>query len=120
MPSTAESVPSATWPEGVVARYVTVGGATVDIATPHVERQVGGHAIVPIGDGLTVQKKPETVIDVTITARCSACPGIDESTYLGLYPFALDGMVDSHYGREARQWAQAHAEKCRAVPRPTA
>ena len=119
MSSTAQSVPSAAWPEGVVARYLTDVGATVDITTPHTERQVGEHAIVPIGDGLSVQKKPETVIDVTITARCSACLGIDESTYLGLYPFALEGLVDSHYGRGARQWAQAHAEKCRALPRPT-
>ena len=116
MPSTAQTT---TWPEGVVARYLTDVGATVDITTPHVERQVGEHAIVPIGDGLTVQKKPEIVIDVTITARCSGCPDDYTATYLGLFPFALKGLVDGHYGRDAREWAQAHAEKCRALPRPT-
>ncbi|NUP15483.1 MAG: hypothetical protein HOZ81_05135 [Streptomyces sp.] len=120
MPSSAKTTQSTDWPMGVVARYVTVAGATVDITTPHSERQVGEYATVPIGDGLSVQKRPETVIDVTVTARCSGCLDSDEGTYLGLYPSALDGLVDSHYGRGARKWAQVHAEKCRAVPRPTA
>lgn len=106
------------WDEGVIARYLTVAGATVDITTPHTERQVGEHATVPMGNGLSVQKRPETVIDVTITARCSACLDTDEGTYLGLYPSALNGLVDSHYGRDARRWAQAHASECRALPRP--
>lgn len=108
------------WPEGVVARYLAVGGATVDITTPHAERQVGEHAVVPIGDGLAVRKRPETVFDVTVTARCSGCLDEYAGTYLGLFPSALRGLVDSHYGREARNWAQSHAETCRALPRPTA
>jgi hypothetical protein len=106
------------WPPTVVARYLTVAGATVDITTPHTERQVGEHATVPMGNGLSVQKRPETVIDVTITARCFGCLDSDEGTYLGLYPSALKGLIESHYGRDARRWAQAHASACRALPRP--
>ncbi len=116
--SAQTSPPQEPWEQGVVARYLTVAGATVDITTPHTERQIGEHATVPMGNGLSVQKRPETVIDVTITARCSGCLTSDEGTYLGLYPSALKGLVDSHYGREARAWAQAHAEKCRALPNP--
>lgn len=106
------------WPDDVIARYLTVAGATVDITTPHTERQIGEHATVPMGNGLSVQKRPETVIDVTITAYCSGCLGADERTYLGLYPSALKGLLDSHYGRDTRKWAQDHASVCRALPRP--
>jgi hypothetical protein len=120
VPASVQTAQSSEWPEDVVARYLTVAGATVDVTTPHIERQVGEHATVSIGDGLSVRTRPETVIDVTITARCSACLDSDESTYLGMYPSALDGIVDSLSGRAIRNWAQGHAEKCRALPRPTA
>lgn len=68
------------WPEGAVARYLTVAGATVDI---------------------TNSGKPD---DHRHYTRCTGC----------------------HYGRNrswvnediAHQNAQAHAEKCRALPRP--
>ena len=33
MPSSARTAESTDWPEGVIARYLTVGGATVDIET---------------------------------------------------------------------------------------
>ncbi|MEU6279756.1 hypothetical protein [Streptomyces sp. NPDC047028] len=112
--------PTTPWPEGVLARYLTVGGATVDLTTPHTERQVGEHATVPMGNGLSVQRRPETVIDVTITARCSGCLDSHEDTYLGLYPSALKDIVGSHYGQDAREWAQDHASECRAMPRPEA
>ena len=68
------------WPEGCVARYWTVAGATVDITNS--------------GKG----------DDHRHYTRCTGC----------------------HYGRNggwvnediAHQNAQAHAEKCRALPRP--
>lgn len=76
------------WPEGVIARYLTVGGATVDIK----ERQEGW-------------RSPHWF--------CTACPGTSLGAYTGPFgdPFTL---ADIH------KQAQAHAETCRALPRPTA
>lgn len=76
-PRTSEQQP---WPDGTIARYLTVGGATVDI---------------------TNSGKDD---DHRHYTRCTGC----------------------HYGRNrswvnediAHQNAQAHAEKCRALPRP--
>ncbi|MFE2486013.1 hypothetical protein ACFXGR_22485 [Streptomyces mirabilis] len=86
MPSTARTAASSPfaepWPEGVIARYVTVGGAPVNITSdPH--------------------------------WRCTACPGTSVGKYTNPWgiPFALD---------EIHEQAQEHAEKCRALPRPTA
>jgi hypothetical protein len=68
------------WPEGVIARYLTVTGATVDI-------------------------------DSQSTSRCTACHETDADDR-----FVSRGNSESR----ARRWAQRHAEKCRALPRPTA
>lgn len=106
------------WPEGIVARYVTVAGATVDITTPHEERQVGERGSMPIGNGLTVQLRPKTLIDVTIEAHCHGCGGSRSGQHPGLFPSAIKGLIDSGYGRDTREWAQAHAAECRALPRP--
>lgn len=67
-----------TWPEGVIARYLTTTGATVDVA-----ERVG-----------------ETHWPWVST--CQGCTQGHEDRY------------DSH----AHEWAQAHAERCRALPRP--
>ncbi|MGW4703248.1 hypothetical protein [Streptomyces sp. NPDC004285] len=71
-----------TWPEGVIARYLTVGGATVDI---------------------TSNGRPHWF--------CTACPGTSCGAYTGPFgtPFTLD---------QIHEQAQAHAEKCRAMPKP--
>lgn len=63
------------WEAGVIARYLTVGGATVDLTG-------GGHAT---------------------RYRCTGC---GDGTDIG-----------GNEGR-AREIAQGHAEKCRALPRP--
>ena len=75
---------TATWPEGVIARYLTVAEATVDI---------------------TCNGNPHW--------SCTACPGTSRGAYTGPfgYPFTID---------EIHEQAQAHAEKCRAMPKPTA
>ncbi|NUT24322.1 MAG: hypothetical protein HOV77_34650 [Hamadaea sp.] len=92
MPSTAQTATlspfAESWPEGVIARYVTVGGATVDIEE--------------IREGW---KSPHW--------RCHGCAGTSRGAYTGPFgdPFTLS---------EIREQAQAHAEKCRALPRPTA
>ncbi|WP_374778712.1 hypothetical protein OG756_42170 (plasmid) [Streptomyces sp. NBC_01310] len=65
------------------ARYLTVGGATVDV-TP----------------------KPEADEDAWQT-KCIGCDEVQEhNRYYG---------ADRNL-RDAREWAQAHAEKCRAMP----
>ncbi|MFJ8208131.1 hypothetical protein [Streptomyces sp. NPDC096033] len=67
-----------TWAEGAIARYLTVGGATV------------------------------FVWDATEWAPvCSICTGCGTSS--------RDGGPNSS---KPDQWAQAHAETCRAMPRP--
>ena len=64
------------WPDGVIVRYLTAGGATVDLTG-------GGNSTCH---------------------RCTGC-----------------GAGSADYGeaeRTARRYAQAHAEKCRALPKP--
>lgn len=90
------------WPKGVIARYLTVGGATVDI-TPILSRRLGD---------------PPYELKVA----CTGCPG---SKTIGTYRTEYDR---ARYGREvhdpegaerdARQWAQSHADICRAMPKP--
>lgn len=70
------------WEPGIIVRYLTVGGATVNITdnrTPH--------------------------------WHCTACPSTSVGAYTGPFgtPFTLDAI---------HKQAQAHAETCRAMPRP--
>jgi TPP-dependent indolepyruvate ferredoxin oxidoreductase alpha subunit len=81
-PQPAQPSP-APWPEGVIARYLTVGG----VADPN--------ATVDITD------KGEDTYWRYDTA-CAGCPHADMFTDLD----------------DARDDAQAHAERCRALPRP--
>ncbi|MGI5422964.1 hypothetical protein [Actinomadura luteofluorescens] len=80
------------WPDGVIARYVTVGGATVDIT--EIDRNERGGGVY------------ETV------ATCTGCP-------TGRERFHWEQGKDKADG-EARAWAQQHASECRAVPKPKA
>jgi hypothetical protein len=68
---------AAAWPEGVIARYLTVAGATVDLTGG------GNHTYY----------------------RCTGCD-FGKGTWWN--------------ERTALDHAQAHAETCRALPRPTA
>ncbi|GHJ18873.1 hypothetical protein [Streptomyces albus] len=70
------------WPEGVIARYLTVGGAKVDVTD--------------------TDEHPEAV--------CGGCP--QTFTRNSRY---ISGSLDT-----VHRWAQEHAEKCRALPRPEA
>jgi hypothetical protein len=93
------------WPEGVIARYLTVGGATVDIiehpddepatiatctgsGSTHIAAWDLAYYAAPIFSGY-----PER----TSTARSDARRQAE---------------------REARTWAQEHASECRAIPKP--
>ena len=96
MPSSARTAQPGTWPEGVVARYVTVAEALVDI------RYDNG----------------------TLRTRCSGehCSWTERTSTRVFYTDSdevrdqkiADALPDLQPG------AQAHAEKCRALPRPTA
>ncbi|MEU2730089.1 hypothetical protein ABZ650_20470 [Streptomyces griseoviridis] len=78
---------TAPWPANVHARYLTVGGATVD----------------------TVET------DEALTSTCGGCHarGVD---YFD--PMCTGSRMENHTRGQAHAWAQAHAEKCRALPRP--
>jgi hypothetical protein len=71
---------TAPWPDGVTARYLTIGGATVDL------------------------KDDESTTGYVDGGECTGC-----GHHIG-------------WGRAtfAREEAQRHAEKCRAMPRPAA
>lgn len=80
MPPTTETQQDA-WPEGVIVRYVTVWGATVDLSGTNSEA----------------------------TGVCTGC--------LAVFPDHTHLRTTLN---AARGWAQGHAEKCLALPRPTA
>ena len=82
------------WEPGVLARYLTVAGATVDIAyTSH--------------RGL-------------LTATCTGCGDIEQTDtggWLSDAPEKEDARIEKALP-ESRLLAQTHAETCRALPRP--
>lgn len=93
------------WPEGVVARYLTVGGAHVDVI-----EQSGYYS-----------RTEPTETHVT----CSGCPATHTVEW-GWDGYAAEfGQPQTNFDEggksstpQAREWAQAHAETCRALPRP--
>lgn len=81
----------AAWPEGVIARYLTVGGATVDVRHDYTS---------------------------TCDLTCGGCTEVERAHgYTGLRNPTVE-QQDHAAISEARQWAQEHAERCRAMPRP--
>jgi hypothetical protein len=99
------------WPEGILARYVTVAGVadgvtTVDLAViekPH-----------HFPDG-SVADRP------LIRAACAGCSASIEVSYWRMRrgTIAQWEVKDPQAAeRDARDWAQAHAEECRAMARP--
>lgn len=91
------------WPDGVIARYATVGGASVDIE----ERS-----------GYFGRTEPTET-----RAACSACPAVHAVEW-GWSPWNEEvGIPQEGFDEggknstpQAHEWAQAHAETCRAVP----
>ncbi|MBB1252912.1 hypothetical protein H3146_05960 [Streptomyces sp. OF3] len=94
MPKTVQF--ATTWPKGVIARYLTVGGATVDITH----------------DSLTAD---DTRPNVTC-AQCSGCSAYTNCEWESRADRFDNGS--SWADSDARAWAQEHAERCRALPRP--
>lgn len=83
------------WEPGTIARYLTVGGAVVDIS----------HDTLHLAD---------TEPNMT-TAQCGGCNAYHNEEW-GQTPRWASSIAED----EARKWAQSHAEKCRAMPRPAA
>ncbi|MEU8199512.1 hypothetical protein AB0C10_37585 [Microbispora amethystogenes] len=75
-----------TWPEGVIARYLTVGGATVDI------------------------REEKDDCDEDDRFYVAACTGCTDKCW--------NSRSDWNLSYQVRPWAQSHAEKCRAMPKP--
>lgn len=114
-------MPETTWPEGVIARYLTLGGASVDIAEKVIERTEGETGYGPIGDGYSGYRQPIELVDITLIATCSGCVATNEQEFTGIYAFARKGFLDElKPWQSPKNWAQSHAETCRAMPRPTA
>jgi GMP synthase-like glutamine amidotransferase len=93
---------TAPWPEGVIARYLTVGGATVDMTHQY-----------------NVLTPPEAYATL---ASCTGCPATSEHSHYRMVWGMTVQREEHHPGaadRDALVWAQAHAEKCRAMPKPT-
>ena len=92
---------TATWPEGVLARYLTAGGATVDLTHQ-----------------LTLHTPPQAYATL---AACTGCPASEEHNHHRLV-WGATVQREEHQpeaaDRDARAWAQSHAEKCRAMPKP--
>ena len=82
------------WSDGLIARYLTVAGATVDIT-------YASHS------GL-------------LAATCTGCGDVERTDTGGLLsdpPEKEDARIEKALP-ESRELAQAHAEKCRALPHP--
>jgi hypothetical protein len=102
MPGTVQ----AAWPEGVLARYLTKASEiTGDLS-------------------MTVDVSEEVAEDPKDEGYLAACRGCGASTLYNLGSTVLTlkhEFVSAADGeRLAREWAQSHAETCRAMPRPTA
>ncbi|MDK0524986.1 hypothetical protein [Streptomyces sp. ML-6] len=86
-----------TWPENVIARYLTVGGATVDITYMPAD----GLRAVCQGERCPWQDR-----EFTGTAYDDSVEDVDRKITTALLPLQIR--------------AQRHAETCRAMPKPTA
>lgn len=99
-PASQPSPSTEPWPESVIARYLTIAGATVDLS----------HDMALIDD-----TKPNLTI-----ARCGG-EGCNATHFEKWAPYsyrANNGSTGAD--QEVGKWAQAHAETCRALPHPAA
>lgn len=107
-----------TWPEGVIARYATVGGATVDIRTETAE----------IG-WCTGERRCQSWIaldghpgaEITISANCTGTGCTDPTgpteTIESCTQRIRKDTAEPGIPLKLRDWAQSHAESCRAMPK---
>jgi hypothetical protein len=100
------------WPQNVIARYLTVAGSSLGREDLAVEVVTRYNAFTP----------PEPI---ATSVSCTGCPASEEiSHWLESYSHFKGAYEEEHdqerANAQAREWAQAHAEKCRAMPNPTA
>ncbi|MER5622534.1 hypothetical protein ABT061_15965 [Streptosporangium sp. NPDC002544] len=93
------------WPAGVIARYLTVGGATADVIDDVIDNRPA------------YLSKSHAVRGACTGERCG------ESHYPVRFTFSLDDdpEQDEDFQQavaEVQQWARDHAERCRAMPKP--
>lgn len=89
-------MPETNWPAGVIARYLTVGGGAVELFYE---------------DG-----------EVHAACQGERCTGRDRKS-TGIFYHDGDEIRDQKIAAALppmQRWAQSHAEKCRAMPRPAA
>ncbi|MGW9058888.1 hypothetical protein [Streptomyces sp. NPDC055733] len=110
-PQQQPSPTQAPWPDGVIARYLTVGGATVDLGTHTFRTRY-------TGQGRPYVSSEGREVD-GFTWACLGC-GATSATNGRTYICFDYGRYLPTEDREARDDAQAHAERCRALPRPAA
>ncbi|MEU6534215.1 hypothetical protein ABZ869_34080 [Streptomyces sp. NPDC046928] len=91
------------WPKGVIARYLTVAGTAL------------------AREDLAVDVETLTTVDYddpyATRSTCRACATRDERDYDLYRNYRGDARARASQD-DARSWAQAHAERCRALPRP--
>ncbi|MFD0053019.1 hypothetical protein ACFVHR_04745 [Streptomyces sp. NPDC127168] len=110
-PQQQPSPTQAPWPDGVIARFLTVGGATVDLGTHTFRTRY-------TGQGRPYVSSEGREVD-GFTWACLGC-GATSATNGRTYIRFDYGRYLPTEDREARDDAQAHAERCRALPRPAA
>ncbi|MFD7964072.1 hypothetical protein ACFV5J_25045 [Streptomyces zaomyceticus] len=96
-----------TWPEGVTARYLTVGTATVDLT---IVAQPYKHE-----DGIVGSRN-------ATHAECTGCLASEDFSHWRVHKgdwSSWDVQDPDAADQQACNWSQTHAEKCRAMPQPT-
>jgi hypothetical protein len=105
MTSSSATDQPTTWPEGVIARYLTVAGSALGREDLSVDVRHDTFYLSDIEPNVTV-------------ARCGGCDAYRTEEWKAHAHRVSNGSSEAD--AEAREWAQSHAEKCRALPRPTA
>lgn len=105
------TLPATVWPEGVIARYLTAAGSVDPAATVDVSTRPGYHGV-----------KHDTEHFV-ICRGCGETHSEDWGWDAYHDEFRTGPQPDfDATGKSAEpaalKWAQAHAERCRALPRP--
>lgn len=93
------------WPDGVIARYLTVGGATVDI------RETGPR---------DAEELQSTVATCTGCGNATRTAWEEGHDYRGQWYLMPRVEAVERAEAAARKWAQKHAEQCRAMQKPGA
>ncbi|MFE9844713.1 hypothetical protein [Streptomyces goshikiensis] len=98
-------MPDTAWPEGVIARYLT-------------------KAAEILGEDITVDvidHRDPTPQNEGYRPACGGCGRRSNFDYAVVSALLKTECVTAAAAeRAARDWAQSHAETCRAMPRPTA